>query len=112
MPPRSERKYTLSPTHMGEVSLLSTHGSFSTEWSLRSITRIGCAAAAVVPPLAALLLRPLGGQRDRDVLVSDATAIGRIRAGERPRHRQPIREAGRGARGFALSSAIVHSRVR
>ena len=32
----------LSPTHMGEVSLLSTHGSFSTEWSLRSIRRMGC----------------------------------------------------------------------
>ena len=94
----------MSPTHIGVVSLLFVHGSFSTELSAESdhADRMR-APAAVVAPLTALLLRPLGRERDCDVLVGDAAPIGRIRAGECARDREKLRQtAGRPAPDRAL----------
>ena len=49
------------------------------------------AAAAIAPPLAALILRPHGREhRDRDLLVGHAFAVRRIRTGECTRYRKKL----------------------
>ena len=52
------------------------------------------APAAVVPPLAALVLRPLRREHGRgNLLVGDSAAVGRVGAAERARHRQRLGQA-------------------
>ena len=78
MPLRSDRKYTVSPIHIGAlVVAVGPRQLFDGaigEVDQPDRTR---APAAIVAPQAALVLRPVGREAEPDLLVGDATAVRR-----------------------------------